>query len=135
MENLRRHRFEIGLVVSALIGSLLGSVLAIEFVNESPRGGYLYGIAIGFLCLILSKVLKTVKATALSDVKVFVIVWGLVHLTGLIGFLIFIPTDLGRDSQVWVYFQSILGGVVGVGFAVLVTWIRTRHEDVSTAAE
>lgn len=137
--NARRHRFTIGLVVSALIGSLLGSALAVEFINESPRGGYLYGIAIALLCLILAKGLKNLESTTMSDVKVFIIVWGLAHLMGLIGFVIFIPTKISRDSQVWVYFQSILVGVVGMGLAILVNWIGTQQKDTptdtSTAAE
>ena len=126
MTNTQNYWLQIGMIGSALIGSILASTLATSSINETPSKGYLYGIAIVFLCVILSKILKRIESIAIAEHGMFLMVWLLAHLAGLAGFLLVRPAGLGKDPQFWLYFQSVFGALAGISIVIISRWLWNK---------
>jgi hypothetical protein len=118
----QRYTFQLGLVLSALTGSLIGSALAVEFLNRDPSKGYLYGLAIAIGSLVLSKIIKRTRSSKLPERVILIGVWLLVHLSGVVGFLILRPPGLESDVHFWIYFQGVNGAIVGMSILLLILW-------------
>lgn len=128
MKTIQNNKFQIGLVGGAFMGSILASLLAVSSINTNPSKGYIHGMAIVFACVIFSKILKNTASTAMSERRIFIIIWLLVHLIGLASFFMVRPTGLDKDPQFWLYFQSVFGAIAGISVVIIIRWIQNKQK-------